>query len=313
MKSRIDEALDILVQIGLPKQQLNERSALTLLALLDIRPTSTWKEATSRLIGITPMMEFMAEHYGKKYKANTRETVRRQTVHQFLDATLILINPDRPERPVNSPKTVYKIEESALALIREYGTAEWSKNLRAYLASVETLQQKYAQEREMARLPIVIEGQQRTLSPGGQNVLVKKIIEEFAPRFTPGGRLIYVGDTDEKFAYFCPEALATLGVTVDAHGKMPDIIVHFLERNWLVLIEAVTSHGPINPKRKQELERLFGQAIVPLVMVTAFLNRRAMVEYLPEIAWETDVWIAEDATHLIHFNGQHLLQLYQSI
>lgn len=310
-KSRIDEALDILVRLGLPQGQLNERSALALLALLDIRPSSAWKDAKSRLVGITPMMDFMAEHYGKTYKPNTRETVRRQTVHQFLDAALILMNPDHPERPVNSPKTVYQIEESALKLIREYGTAQWSKRLRAYLESAQTLRQKYAQEREMARIPVVIEGQERTLSPGGQNVLVKKIVEEFAPRFTPGGRLIYVGDTDEKFAYFAEDALAELGVRVDSHGKMPDAIVYFPQKNWLVLIEAVTSHGPINPKRKQELERLFGGAVVPLVMVTAFLNRRAMVGYLPEIAWETDVWVAEDATHLIHFNGQHLLQLYQ--
>ncbi|MDY6936725.1 MAG: BsuBI/PstI family type II restriction endonuclease [Cyanobacteriota bacterium] len=312
-KFRIDEALDILGQLGLPKKQLNERSALTLLALLEIRPSSTWKDAKSRHIGITPMMDFMAEHYGKTYKPNTRETVRRQTVHQFLDASLILMNPDNPQRPVNSPKTVYQIEENALKLIRKYGTTQWMQTLRVYLNSVETLRQKYAQEREMARIPVVIEGQERTLSPGGQNVLVKKIIEEFAPRFTPGGRLIYVGDTDEKFVYFAEDALADLGVTVDARGKMPDAIVYFSQKNWLVLIEAVTSHGPINPKRKQELERLFGRAVVPLVMVTAFLNRRAMVEYLPEIAWETDVWVAEDTTHLIHFDGQHLLQLYTNV
>ena len=84
-------------------------------------------------------MEFMEEEYSKKYAPNSRETVRRQTVHQFLDAGLIVVNPDSPERPVNSPKTAYQIEKSALELLRTYDTSDWEKNLRAYLASVETL------------------------------------------------------------------------------------------------------------------------------------------------------------------------------
>jgi adenine-specific DNA-methyltransferase len=310
IKNRIDEALQILIELGLPRAQLNERSALTLLALLDLKPTVTWKGAASPLMGITPMMEFMAQHYGKTYKPNTRETVRRQTVHQFLDAALIIANPDAPERPVNSPKTVYQIEESALELLRTYGTAEWEKSLGTYLASVETLKQRYAQERELSRIPIVIEGNLKTLSPGGHNILIEKVIKDFAERFTPGGKLIYVGDTDEKFAHFNEVALKDLGVTIDFYGKMPDVIIHHLKNDWLVLIEAVTSHGPINPKRKKELEVIFADIKIPLVMVTTFLSRKAMVEYLAEIAWETDVWVAEDSTHLIHFNGEYLLQAY---
>jgi len=311
IKSRIDEAVQILTQLDFPRRQLNERSALTLLALLDLKPTDSWDLAASPLMGITPMMDFMAQHYGKTYKPNTRETVRRQTVHQFLDAALIVANPDNPSRPINSPKTVYQIEESALQLLRTYGTDEWKKSIRTYLASIETLKRQYAQEREISRIPVVIAGEIKTLSPGGQNILIEKVINDFAPRFTPGGKLIYVGDTDEKFAHFDAAALTDLGVTVDSHGKMPDVIIHLTTNNWLVLIEAVTSHGPINPKRKKDLESLFRSVKIPLVMVTTFLSRKAMVEYLPEIAWETDVWVAEDATHLIHFNGEHLLQAYE--
>ena len=310
--NRINQALEILAALGFPKGQLNERSALTLLALLDLKPAESWDLAKSPLRGITPIMEFMEQQYSKKYAPNTRETVRRQTVHQFLDAGLIVVNPDNPERPVNSPKTAYQIEESALELLRTYSSYDWDKNVRTYLASIETLKQRYAQEREMARIPITIEGDVKTLSPGGHNVLISKIVSEFASRFTPAGRLLYVGDTDEKFAHFNEASLTALGVTIDAHGKMPDVIVHFTQKNWLVLIEAVTSHGPINPKRKAELEKLFQGSTIPLVMVTAFLSRKAMAEYLSDIAWETDVWVAEEATHLVHFNGQHLLQAYST-
>jgi BsuBI/PstI restriction endonuclease domain len=163
----------------------------------------------------------------------------------------------------------------------------------------------------MARIPLTIApGKEITLSPGGQNVLVKEIVEEFTPRFTAPGRFLYVGDTDEKFAYFDEEGLAGLGVTIDAHGKMPDVIVHFTERDWLMLIEAVTSHGPIDAKRREELKRLFAGAKAGLVFVTAFLTRKALVEYLDEISWETEVWVAESPTHMIHFNGKRFLGPY---
>ena len=91
---------------------------------------------------------------------------------------------------------------------------------------------------------------------------------------------------------------------------MPDVVVHHVEKDWLVLIEAVTSHGPVNPKRHSELKELFRESRIGLVFVTAFLTRRDMIKYLGEIAWETEVWVAETPTHMIHFNGERFLGPY---
>lgn len=313
-KGRMQEALDVLQALGFPRQQRNERSALTLLALLNLKSGTPWAKAGNPLCGITPMMDFFRQHYGKDYAPNSRETVRRQTVHQFLDAGLIVRNPDDPTRPTNSDKTVYQVDQSALELLRTFGTKRWDKNLRTYLASVETLQKKYAKERDMSRIPLRFpDGRTLTLSPGGQNVLIKHVVEDFAPRFTPGGKPVYVGDTDEKFAYFDRGALAELGVAVDPHGKMPDVIIHHTAKDWLVLVEAVTSHGPINAKRHQELTQLFGESTAGLVFVTAFLDRKAMVQYLSEMSWETEVWVADEPGHLIHFNGERFLGPYPQV
>lgn len=294
---RVDEALQVLRALGFPRAQLNERSALTLLALIALKPGAKWSTASQPLMGITPMMDFFAEHYGKRYAPNTRETVRRQTVHQFLDAGLIVANPDRPDRPVNSGKNVYQMTDSALELVRSFGSRSWKTNLAKYLSSVESLKARYARERKMARIPIrLAEGQEIALSPGQHNLLIRNVIEQFAERFTPGGRVLYVGDTDEKFAYFDEPGLRSLGVVVDVHGKMPDAIIHHVEKNWLVLVEAVTSHGPVNPKRHAELSRLFADSTAGLVFVTAFLDRKALTAYLEDISWETEVWVAESPT-----------------
>ncbi len=311
VQQRLLEALEVLRALELPKAQLNERSALTLLALLNLTPELSWVEATNPLCGITPMMEFFSEHYGKRYKPNTRETVRRQTVHQFLDAGLVSANPDDPARPINSPKAVYQITPNALGLLRTYGTSQWSNQLAVHFETIDSLKQRYAQEREMQRLPVELpSGLVIKLSPGGQNVLVKHIIDEFAPRFTPGAEIIYVGDTDAKFAFFAKSRLHDLGVAIDSHGKMPDVVIYHTERQWLILVEAVTSHGPIDPKRRGELAYLFRSTNVGLVYVTAFLDRQTMKEYLPVISWSTEVWVADAPDHLIHFNGDRFLGPY---
>ncbi|HNS22255.1 MAG TPA: BsuBI/PstI family type II restriction endonuclease, partial [Sedimentisphaerales bacterium] len=265
--------MEILQELGLPRAQLNERSALTLLSLLHLKPNAPWADAGAPLMGITPMMEFFASHYGRQYAPNTRETVRRHSIHQFVQAGLVVANPDEPSRPTNSPKAVYQIEPSALKLLRVFGTSDWDKRLPEYLASVGTLKRLYAREREAMRIPVTLQhGASIQLSPGGQNVLIKKILDDFCPIFTPGGRVIYVGDTEQKWAYSDSDSLKSLGVEIDEHGKMPDVVVHFTSKNWLVLIEAVTSHGPVNPKRRKELSELFANSKAGLVYVTAFAD-----------------------------------------
>lgn len=312
MKHRIEEATSVLEQLGFPRAQAQERSALTLLALLDLKADQPWTEAGSPLIGVTPIMDYMKAHYGKNYAPNSRETVRRQTIHQFMDAALVVQNPDDPERPTNSGKNVYQIQARALALLRQFGSRGWEGALAAYLKEVGALRTKYAQERDMHRLPVTLsDGTEISLSAGGQNPLVAKIISEFCPRFTPGAHVVYVGDTDEKYAHFDREYLKGLCVEIAEHGKVPDVVVHDVKRNWLLLIEAVTSHGPINPKRHGELVQLFSGSKAGLVFVTAFLDRSTWLKYAREISWETEVWIAEDASHLIHYDGERFLGPYK--
>ncbi len=310
VKNRVEEAVTVLKALGLPRAQLNERSALTLLALLNLDPTLPWYQAKSVSLGITPIMNYMKAQYGKDYAPNTRETICRQTIHQFRDAALIITNPDDPDRPINSPATVYKLEQTVLELLRTYGSPTWHETLSTYLASTETLKQKYAQERQMKRIPI---NETLSLSPGGQNILIKEICDKFIPNFTPGGKLLYVGDAEEKFALFEQTFLSNLGINIDAHGKMPDLIIHYSTQNWIVLVEAVTSHGPISPQRRTELEDLCQGTLADLVFITAFLSRKAMVQYLSSISWETDVWVADSPEHLIHFNGESLLQIYKTL
>lgn len=309
--NRASEALSILRVLNVPREQQNERSALTLLALLGMTPQKPWAEAAAPLLGITEMMNYFEKHFGKKYAPNTRETVRRFTVHQFVQMGLILANPDDPGRPVNSPDNRYQVAPALIKLVREYDSPSWDESLKNFMNSAEALRRLQPRERQMTLIPVRLpDGQELRLTAGGQNELVKKIVEEFCPRFTPAGVLVYVGDAGNKQRHLGTDYLRRLGVTFDEHGKMPDVIVHLPDKNWLALIEAVTSHGPIGVKRQNELKDLFKGIRAGLVFVTAFLTRRAMTKYLSEIAWETEVWVAEAPSHIIHFNGERFLGPY---
>ncbi len=312
-QNKIDQALEILNALGMPRQQLNERSALTLLSLLDLSPEDKWEDCKRPMRGVTPIMDWCRDVYGKQYAPNTRETFRRQTLHQFVEGGLALYNPDKPDRPVNSPKACYQVVPELFDALICYGSGKWEDKLAQYLESRETLAEQYARARQMKMIPLVVEdGTEIRLTPGAHSQLISDIVKEFGPRFAPGAELIYVGDTGEKVGYFQREKLAKLGVAVDKHGKMPDVVLYDKNNNWLLLVEAVTSHGPVDGKRYGELSALFAEAQAGLVYVTAFPDRKTMVKYLPVISWETEVWLSDAPTHLIHFNGDRYLGPHES-
>jgi len=232
-------------------------------------------------------------------------------MHQFVQAGIARYNPDEPGRPVNSPHAVYQITPELLEVLRTYKTRAYRAKLGKYLLAHKTLAKMYAKEREMAMAPMKVKsGVEITLSAGDHSLLIKAIEEECVPRFVAEGVLVYVGDTGDKYGYLDADLLAQLGMSLDGHGKLPDAAVYSEVNNWLFLIESVTSHGPVDAKRHTELELLFSSCTAGRVYVSAFANRKTFMKYLEAIAWETEVWVADSPTHMVHFNGPRFLGPY---
>lgn len=148
-------------------------------------------------------MDWIRDYYEKDYAANSRETIRRFTLHRFAEALLVEQNPDKPDRPVNSPNWCYQIHPRALEVIRTFGKPEHAAILNTYRAEVPGLKAKYEAARQLNRIPVTLPGGSAlALSPGGQNILIKQMIEDFCAYFTPGGAVLYVGDADNKWAVF---------------------------------------------------------------------------------------------------------------
>jgi len=310
--SKIDEASEILASMGLPRAQQNERSALTLLALASLRPNDSWQKTKRPLLRIWDIMGFMREQYGKDYAANSRETIRRQTIHQFEQARIVDRNPDDPTRPTNSGKTVYGLTKKAAHVLRLYGKPTFNKAVTRFIKEFGSLQAAYKSSRARHRVPLEVpEGATVFLSPGKHNELQAMVIKEFGPRFAPGALVLYVGDTALKHVVCKTRQLAELNVPITEHDKLPDIVLHRKDCNWLYLIEAVTSHGPVSPKRHYELEQTLANCPAERIYVTAFPDMSTFRKYAGDIAWETEVWVAENPEHMIHFNGPRFLGPYK--
>jgi hypothetical protein len=305
---KIEETRFILESLGLDAERSNERSALVVLSLLKLRTGDPWTEVTAPAVGTRAIMDWIRDEYGVTYAPNTRETIRRFSLHQFVDSALVQQNPDDPHRPINSPKWCYQISPEVLEVFRRYGTNDYESILKEYLQQVPGLVSQYAAVRDLRRVPVKLpNGDPVTLSPGGQNTLIRQMVEDFCPRYAPGGHVLYVGDAGVKWAVYEKEILSGLGVDIDQHGKMPDLVVYLPEKNWLFLMEAASTHGPVDGQRYSELTDLFGGSRAGLVYVSCFPSRAIMRKYLAVIAWETEAWCADHPTHLIHFNGDRFL------
>ncbi|TDY11453.1 BsuBI/PstI family type II restriction endonuclease [Meridianimaribacter flavus] len=307
--NKIEEAQIILKDLGLPKSQQNEMSAVTLLALCNIKETDKWKDAEKISLGVSNgVMKFSSDFYGMNYAPNSRETFRRKVLHQFIQARIVNYNPDDPTIPVNSPRAHYGIAKEALAVIKTFGSKKWNKNATEFRASVGDLSKKYAKSKAVARVPVKLpNGKTLKLSPGKHNEVQAAVVEQFLPEFAEGSELLYLGDTETKDLYADKKTLAEIGIPIDQHSKLPDVVLYHREKNWLYLIEAVTSHGPVSPKRMHELEELLEKCDAGKIYVTAFPDFSEFKKWSKKIAWETEIWICEMPSHMIHFNGDRFM------
>lgn len=314
-QEKLDQAKALLTALGLPKAQCNDRSGWVFLALANVKPSDSWTSSTAPLLPTVNIMEFIRNEYSMDYKPNSRETIRRQTLHQFEQARIVDRNRDNPARPTNSKDNNYSLNQPILDILAEYPSGEWRAKIQEYKDVVPELLAQYERVLEKHKIPISLpNGETIKLSPGKHNQLHADIVHEFCSRFVgAAGHLLYIGDTASsrkeggKLMFLDVDYLESLGVPPMSHDKLPDVVVYDEDREWLFLIEAVTSHGPVSPKRWVELEQAFKDCKVGLVYVTAFPDRAEFRKNAANIAWETEVWIADNPDHMIHFNGDRFL------
>ncbi len=305
---KIETAKSLLAQIGMPAKQQSMICVFTLLAMANIRKDTSWSAATNEWIRIHDIIAFTAECYGVVYAENSRETFRKQALHPFRTAALIEDN----GMATNSPYYRYRLTGEFLNVLKELAdddsvVSEQGAALLMFMNNHESLSAIYASKKKMQKMPVKINQQEFTFSPGKHNELQKAIIEEFAPRFAPNSECLYVGDTIQKDLVKNVKKLAELGFEITLHDKMPDVVLYREDKDWLYFIESVTSVGPMDPKRIVEIEAMTGNVSSGKIYISAFLDFSTFKKFSDQLAWETEVWIADMPDHMIHLNGDKFI------
>lgn len=277
-----------------------------------MKENTPWAKARSRIIRIHDILVFIQEHYKKQYAENTRETIRRQTLHQFEQAAVVIRNSDDPSRPTNSPNTVYKLSDEALQAIRTYGTLEWRIATQVFIKAKGRLVDLYdKRKKDISRTLELRDGKKLYFSPGKHNELQIKVLQEFKTIFCHESKVVYVGDAASKMLHLDEPLMKNLGIPITQHDKLPDVVLYDEKRGLLFLIEAVTSHGPLSPKRHVELEKTLEDCKVKRVYISAFSDFSEFKRHIDNIAWETEVWVESNPGHMIHFNGPKFLTVHE--
>ena len=303
MDKKIEETREFLQTIGVPKAQQADICCYVILAMAGIKPDMSWSEATNEWIRIHDIIQFVNTFYGMSYAENSRETFRKQALHRFRTAALIEDN----GKATNSPNYRYRLTEETVKILRTMETPVWKEFIKRFLCYHEKLIDLYASKKKMTMMPVNINGESFKFSAGKHNELQKAIIEEFAPRFAPNSECLYVGDTIEKDLVKNVEKLKELGFEITLHDKMPDVVLYRADKNWIYFVESVTSVGPMDPKRILEITEMTKDVTAGKIFVTAFLDFKTYKKFAEELAWETEVWIAEMPEHMIHLNGDRFM------
>ena len=300
---KINEARELLKMLGMPKTQQADICCYVLLAMAGIKPDTLWEDAGNEWIRIHDIIQFANTYYGSTYAENSRETFRKQALHHFRNAALVEDN----GKATNSPNYRYRLTEETLQMVRTFQTSEWQKSVSRFLEYHEKLVDMYASKKKMTMMPVRINGADFQFSIGRHNELQKAIIQEFAPRFAPNSECLYVGDTIEKDLVKNVDKLKELGFEITLHDKMPDVVLYREDKDWIYFVESVTSVGPMDAKRILEITEMTKNVTAGKIFVTAFLDFKTYKRFSENLAWETEVWIAEMPEHMIHLNGDKFL------
>ncbi len=300
---KINEARELLKMLGMPKTQQADICCYVLLAMAGIKPDTLWEDAGNEWIRIHDIIQFANTYYGSTYAENSRETFRKQALHHFRNAALVEDN----GKATNSPNYRYRLTEETLQMVRTFQTSEWQKSVSRFLEYHEKLVDMYASKKKMTMMPVRINGADFQFSIGRHNELQKAIIQEFAPRFAPNSECLYVGDTIEKDLVKNVDKLKELGFKITLHDKMPDVVLYREDKDWIYFVESVTSVGPMDAKRILEITEMTKSVAAGKIFVTAFLDFKTYKRFSENLAWETEVWIAEMPEHMIHLNGDKFL------
>lgn len=316
-KKLINEALDILINVGIPFSGKRERGlesmALAFLAVAGVK--KSWKEAQGqnehRHIKTRDIIKFINQHFEENISSGSYDDIRRKHLKLLVLDDLVLNSANNPSAAQNDPTRGYTLSGEFKLLVNHYGTVDWDIKLKLFIKNRPSLSEILQRKRDIPKVRVTLStGHILDFSRGGHNQLQKEIIEEFLPRFGGECEVLYVGDATDKYLLRNDDKLKDLGFFELTHDSLPDVVAYNEKKNWLFLIEAFFTSGPMSEERMLELKKALTNCSVDMIFVTAFTSKTDFRKNIIDIGWESEVWTADNPDHLVHFNGGKFLGPY---
>lgn len=318
VQTLIRESLHIVQMLGIPTEDLTderkEKIAMALLAVGDVKTSKEWakiKDANKPYAVTTKqMIDFYNQHLEDSTSKGSYDYVLRHGLKRLLISGIVVQS--KPDSNLSDSTRGYKISVEYSKIIRTYHQKDWAQQVSIFNRSHKTYAERLAQTRDIPKITVrTADGQEFQLKDGEHNLIQQQIIQEFLPRFGYGSKILYCGDSDNKYGVINEtDVMAKLGISDISQGKLPDVVAYSESKDWIFLVEAYHSSNPITAERKYELEQMMGTAASKCVFVTAFNNHDAYHTCPEDIAWETEIWIATEPTHMIHRNGHRFMGPY---
>lgn len=274
--------------------------------------TKDWSKAKDNTnLKSRDIINFVNEHFEEKISSGSYDDIRRKDLKLLVLADIIVNSGVNKGSATNDPTRGYALHFDFKKLIVTYNTKGWNQSLKKFNSNRPALSEILSRKRNIEKIPVKLpSGKPLELSLGEHNVLQKAVIEEFLPRYGSDCSVLYIGDTSNKSLHIEVDELKKLNFFELSHDELPDIIAYSKKNNWLYLIEAVYSSGPMSETRVLELKKMLKHCKAELIFITAFLTRSDFRKWQLDIAWETEVWTADRPEHLVHFNGHKFLGPY---
>ncbi len=310
------DAIEILGGVGVPIDDLTprrlEKMSMSFLSLCGVNKASSWDKTKSLVDGhilrTREIIEYINENFEEKISSGSYDDIRRKDLVRPVGMGLIVKSANKPDADTNDGTRGYALEDRFSDLVKSFGTEQWQGKLDSFEIDQDYIDQ-FESKRESKKIEVKLEeGVTIALDDGPHNQIQKAIVEEFLPIFGHAATVLYIGDTSEKKMHKYSEKMKEIGLDIADRGMLPDIIAFSDSKKWVYLIEAVHSSNPLNAERCIELKRtVLNDCPYGVVFVTAFLSRKDFSKWMPQIAWETEVWLADNPNHMIHFNGDRFL------
>ncbi len=318
VKKLILSMLDILEAVGIPLEQEGDRTKVRIaeaaLAVAGIR--RSFSEAVSsdekHFLTTRKIIEFENDYLEGNYSSGSYDDIRRHHLILLTTAGYVVNSSQLDTQSTNNPTRGYAASPMFAELLRSYGTKSWKKTLENFKLKNEELKEQLARKRELERIPVILpSGVEVRLSAGEHNELQRDIIQKFLPVYGFGAEVLYLGDTTDKYLVREDEKLKALNFFELEHEELPDVVAYSKDKNLLFLIEAVHSFGQMGEIRVRKLKEKLQDCTAQLIFVSAFENKKIFRKFSADIAWESEVWIADNPDHMIHFNGYKFLEIHK--